>query len=208
MKKMIIMKSKLIILSLFVLIFALFIVSNVSAIDNETIIGDNSTQSGEITSDLEFEQSFDHKTVKKSEIFEVYLTVKNNGLEAYHNLSIFYPLPKGLNLLIYPNEYNNQSWFIDSLYPSESSTLTLVCQSLIDNTSYDFVASYGGTKVSEAKIFCEPENHSNNTPDNNQGIVDVLKSVNSGDIELKNTANPIFLLLFTLIFIPYIRFKY
>lgn len=211
------MNSKIILLSLFISVFALFVISSVCAIDNETILQDNSSQVDEINSDLEFNQDYSQNIVQKNEIFEVYLSVKNNGLDTFHNLSIYYPLPEGLKLLIFPKEYDGQSWFIDTLYPSETTTLTLICEPLIANTTYDFVVSYGGTEISEMNIYCEPSKDSDIIPDNpipdnpipdDYGMINALKSVNSDNTELKDTANPIFLLLFTLIFIPYIRIKY
>ena len=209
------MNSKNILFSFLILVLALIIVSAANAIDNETVLDDNTQQDVSKYPDLKFEQSYDPTIVHIEDVFEVYLNVHNTGLNTYHNLTVLYPLPNGLELLVYPPEYTNNSiWAIDTLYPNELSTLTLVCLPKIANTTYEFAASVDGQTVTEMDIYCEdapiPDVDPDYPSDGGGGMVDAVKSMadNPNGINLKDTANPIFLLLFTIIFIPYIRLRY
>ncbi|MBR6024428.1 MAG: hypothetical protein IK044_05640 [Methanobrevibacter sp.] len=203
------MNSKNIFLALILIVIALALVSNVSAADNGTA-NDNITQyEDSIVTNLDFEQSSEPSVVNKGDIFEARLSVTNIGSETYHNLTIYYPLPAGLEVLIYPVEYQNDSmWVIDTLYPNETNYLTLICSALISNTTYVFTASVDNETVSTTDVYCQPDivpPDNNNTSDiSHEGLI---KSISEGN-SLKETANPILLLLFTIIFIPFIRLKY
>ena len=203
------MNSKNIFLALAITVFALFLIDNVSAVDNGTV-NDNIVSYGDSTvTDLEFEQSHDPQIVNKDDIFEAHLSVKNVGPKTLNNLTINYPLPPGLEVIISPVEYQNNSvWVIDTLYPNETNYLTLVCVALVSNTTYEFTASVGNESATTMDVYCQPENSipdDNNTGDaSSSGLI---KSVTEGKT-LKDTANPILLLLFTIIFIPYIRLRY
>ena len=201
------MASKNILFFCLIIVFALLLVSTASAIDNDTVLGDNNPQSISDYSDLKFNQSYTPTTVYKQEIFEVFLSVENTGSRTYHNLSILYPLPNGVELMMYPSEYENNSvWIIDSLYPGERNTLTLVCIPTIANTTYEFEANVGGQTVTDLGVFCEPQEESGADSHYDDGVVNYLDNINKTN--LKEAANPIFLLLFTRIFIPFIRLKY
>lgn len=202
------MSSKNIFLVLILIVLTLFLVDSVSASDNDTANDDIASYEDSVIVNLDFEQSYNPETVNKGDVFEVYLSVKNTGSETYRNLSINYPLPPGLDVLIYPSEYKDNSvWVIDSLYPNETNSLTLICSALISNTTYEFTAGVGNESVGTMDVYCQPENV---VPDNNSTDTShcgLIKSLNEGH-SLKDTANPILLLLFTIIFIPYIRLKY
>ena len=208
------MKSKNIIFSFLMIILALLLVSTASASDNDTVLDANSPQVLSEYPDLVFEQSYDPKIVYKDSLFEVFLSVRNTGQNSYQNVSIYYPFPDGLELVIWPSEYNDPIWFIDTIYPGERNTLTLVCIPKIANTTYDFPAIVDGQTVTDVKIYCEdvpepepgPEPHVD--PSHHGGAIDVVKSVGENGISLKDAGNPIFLLLFMIIFVPYIRLKY
>ena len=205
------MRSRNIIFSFLMLILALVLVSSVSALDNDTVLDDNSPQSVSDYPDLVFEQSYDPKVVYKDNVFEIFLSVRNTGQNTYHNISILYPLPDGLELVVWPSEYDSSVWLIDTLYPGDLNTLTLVCIPKIENTTYEFPAMVDGQTVSDMEIYCEeaPEPEPPVGPDHHgRGAVDVVKSAAANGIDLKDTGNPIFLLLFMIIFIPYIRLKY
>ena len=81
---------------------------------------------------------------------------------------------------------------------------------MVSNTTYEFTASLGNESVTTMDVYCPGENiipdddGGNNTDSSSSGLI---KSVTEGK-NLKDTANPILLLLFTIIFIPYIRLKY
>ena len=205
------MNSKNILLALIITAFALFLlVSSVSAVDNGTVNDNNVFYGDNAVEDLEFEQTYEPEIIHKDDIFESHLAVKNVGSKTYHNLTINYPLPEGLEVLICPVEYQNSSvWVIDTLYPNETNSLTLVCSALVANTTYEFSASVGNESVTTMDVYCQPEetivpDDYNNTHSSSSGLI---KSVTEGK-SLEETANPIFLLLFTIIFIPYIRLKY
>ena len=205
------MNSKNILFSFLIVILTFLIVSTVNAIDNETVLGDNTQQGVSDYPDLKFEQSYTPRNVYTDNIFDVFLSVKNTGLNTYRNVSILYPLPNGLELLVYPPEYlNNSIWTIDSLYPGEISTLTLICIPKIANTTYEFAASIDGQTVTEMDVYCEDAPIPDIDPDypGGGGMVDAVKSIGDNGIDLKDTANPIFLLLFMIFFIPYIRLRY
>lgn len=204
------MSSRNIIFSLFILILVLFLVSTANALDNETVLDDNTQQDVSNYPDIKFKQSYDPTNVYTNEVFEVYLSVENTGLNTYRNVTIFYPLPNGVELLVYPPEYlNNSIWTIDTLYPNEISILTLVCLPKIANTTYEFMASVDGQTVSDIYVHCEDAPPVPDDPSPNPGgMIDSLKSIGDNGIGLKETANPIFLLLFMIIFIPYIRLRY
>lgn len=208
-KKGIIMNYKSIFGILLLITLTLFLVSSINAADNETVILDNNANEDY---NLEFNQSYDPSVVHKGDIFEVYLHVRNVGQDTYHNLSILYPLPQGLNLLIFPVEYDNSTWFIDTLYPGEDDMLTLVCVPTIAGKVYEFNAGIGSQTLlnSTMDIYVEGENtnSSNNTDIFDGGAIKALNSINNSDLSLKETANPILVLLFAIIFIPFIRIKY
>ena len=205
---MIIMNSKNIFLALVLIVFALFLVSNVSATDNGTVDDKSISYEDSVVTNLEFEQSSNPPVVNKGDIFETHLSVKNIGSETYNNLTVYYPLPQGLDVLIYPVEYkDNSMWVIDTLYPNETNVLTLICYALVSNTTYEFTAGVGNESVSTMDVYCMPEI---DIPDNNNTDVyhdGLIQSVSEG-YSMKETANPILLLLFTIIFIPFIRLKY
>ena len=206
------MNSKNIFLALALILIALFLIGNVSATDNVTV--NDYLESDDIVTNLEFEQNYNPSTVTKGDVFDVYLNVKNVGPNTYHNLTISYPLPEGLDVLIFPVEYKDNSiWIIDVLYPDTSNRLTLVCSPLISNTTYEFTVGVGNQSVSTMNVYCQPDpvipddngTDTSNTTDNS--YTGLIKSIAEGKT-LKNTANPILLLLFTIIFIPFIRLKY
>lgn len=202
------MNSKNIFLALILIAFALVIASNVSAADNGTANGTIVSHEDSIITNLDFEQSSEPSVVNKGDIFEAHLSVTNIGSETYHNLTIYYPLPPGLDVLIYPVEYKNDSiWVIDTLYPNETNYLTLICSALVSNTTYEFTASVGNESVGTMDVYCQPEiviPVNNSTDVSHDGLIESLSEGNT----LKETANPILLLLFTIIFIPFIRLKY
>ena len=199
-----IMESKKILLSILIIGFALVLVCNVSAADNESISDNNLIQEDSVYQDIELEQRYGPTTIiHKDEIFNVFLTVRNTGNNTYNNLLINYPLPKGLEVLIYPVEYDGTVWTIDTLYPGESNTLTLVCRPLISGTTYEFQASLDGINTSEMDVYCEGSIPTNNTDNNGQ----TLDAINNEISILKNTANPIYLLFFALFLIPYFRLR-
>ena len=209
------MRSKNILFALLMIILALMLVSTVNALDNDTVLDDNKPHAISDYPDLVFEQSYDPKVVYKDNVFEVLLSVRNTGQNTYHNVSIFYPLPDGLELMIWPSEYENSVWLIDTLYPGELNTLTLVCIPKIANTTYEFQAIVDGETVADMEIYCEeapepePEPVPPFDPDSHGGgAVDIVKSAATNGISLHDAGNPIFLLLFMIIFIPYIRLKY
>lgn len=204
------MNFKNIFLVVIITVLALFLISNVNAVDNNTADNDIELYEDAVSTDLEFEQTSDSQVVNKGDIFETHLSVKNVGSKTYNNLTINYPLPAGLELIISPVEYQNDLWVIDTLYPNETNYLTLVCVALVSNTTYEFTASLGNESVTTMDVYCPGENiipdddGGNNTDSSSSGLI---KSVTEGK-NLKDTANPILLLLFTIIFIPYIRLKY
>lgn len=203
------MNSKKIFLALALIAISLFLIGSVSATDNDTVNDDSSSYDDNIVTNLEFEQSYDPYTVNKDDTFEVYLNVKNVGPETYHNLTIYYPTPEGLNVLIYPSEYRDYSvWVIDTLYPNETNCLTLICTALIPNTTYEFTASVGNQTVTAIDVYCQPDpivpDDNCTTDTSHEGLI---KSVAEAKT-LAKTANPILLMLFTIIFIPFIRLKY
>ena len=203
------MTFKRILFAFVLIVLALFVITNISAADNDTVTNNNTVVGVDDSSNLQFEQSYNPPTVTKGNILEVYLAVKNIGSETYNNLTILYPLPKGLEVLIHPSEYKDNSvWTIDSLYPNETNTLTLVCVPTVSNVTFEFTASVDGGNVSTMDIYCQPSKNPDVGPGNGSGgMVDAIGSVSSNG-SLKDAGNPIFLLLFTLIFIPYIRIKY
>lgn len=202
------MNSKKIFLALILVASIMFIIGGVSATGNNTSNVNIPLNEDIILSDLEFEQSYDPYTIYKDDVFEVCLSVKNIGSVTFHNLTIYYPLPQGLDILLYPVEYQNNSvWVIDTLYLNETNYLTLVCSALVSNTTYEFTASVGNESVSTLDVYCQPDNI---IPDDNgtdPSYYGLIKSVSEGN-SLKDTANPVLLLLFAIIFIPYIRWKY
>ena len=90
--------------------------------------------------------------------------------------------------------------------------LTLVCVPTIANKVYEFNAGIGSQTLlnSTMDIYVEGENtnSSNNTDIFDGGAIKALDSINNSDLSLKETANPILVLLFAIIFIPFIRIKY
>lgn len=202
------MNSKSIFGLLSLIILTLFLVSNINAADNETIISDNNANENY---NIEFNQSYEPSVVHKGDIVDVYLHVKNVGQDTYHNLSIVYPLPQGLNLLIFPSEYDNRTWFIDTLYPGEDDLLTLVCIPTVADKTYEFTVGIDSQTLinSTMDLYVEGEtNSSNNTDIFDGGAIKAVDAINNSDLSLKETANPIFVLLFAIIFIPFIRIKY
>ena len=73
------MNSKNILFSFLILVLALVIVSAANAIDNETVLDDNTQQGVSKYPDLKFEQSYDPTIVHTEDVFEVYLKVHNTG---------------------------------------------------------------------------------------------------------------------------------
>ena len=209
MNKGIFMNSKGIFGLLILIILTFFLVSSINAADNKTIVSDNNANENY---NLQFNQSYEPSVVHKDDVVEVYLHVKNVGQDTYHNLSILYPLPQGLNLLIFPVEYDNSTWFIDTLYPGEDDLLTLVCVPTIAGKTYEFTAGVGSQTImnSTMDMYVEGENtnSSNGTDIFDGGVIKAVGSVNNSDLSLKQTANPILVLLFAIIFIPFIRIKY
>lgn len=201
------MGSKKILLALILVASLMFIIDGVSATGNDTSNDNITLDEDSILSNLEFEQSYSPYTIYEDDIFEVCLSVKNIGLVTFHNLTIYYPLPQGLDILLYPVEYQNNSvWVIDTLYPNETNYLTLVCSALVSNTTYEFIASIGNETVSTLDVYCQPDilPDDNGTNPSHESLI---KSVSESK-SLKNTANPVLLLLFAILFIPYIRWKY
>jgi hypothetical protein len=198
------MNFKKFLLSILLITFALLLISNVCAADNESVLENNILQGDSAYPDLEFEQKYGPSTtIHEDDVFNAYLNVKNTGNKLYKNLTIYYPLPKDLELIIYPIEYDGSYWTIDTLNPGESNTLVLVCSPLVPNTTYEFIAAFNGQEVTKMDVYCEPAAN----PDNNTDHHEVMGIIPDETSVLKNTANPIFLLLFALIFIPYIRLK-
>ena len=73
-----------------------------------------------------------------------------------------------------------------------------------------FKVSADGISKITMDIYVEGENtnSSNNTDIFDGGAIKALDSINNSDLSLKETANPILVLLFAIIFIPFIRIKY
>ncbi|MBR0271001.1 MAG: DUF11 domain-containing protein [Methanobrevibacter sp.] len=136
------MNSKVLLLSFVFILFGLSVMGGVCAIDNSTTLGDNNIQPD--TSNLEFTQNYTPTNINKNQVFEVLLNVKNTCPDTLHNLTILYKLPDQLNLIIWPDEYiNNSIWSIDTLYPNEDKTLTLVCIPTASNHTYEFTTDTG-----------------------------------------------------------------
>ncbi|MBQ9025353.1 MAG: DUF11 domain-containing protein [Methanobrevibacter sp.] len=136
------MNSKTLLLSFVYILFILSIISGVCAIDNSTALDDNNMESD--ASNLEFDQNYTPSTLNKDQVFEVFLNVKNTGSDTLHNLTILYRMPEHLDLIIWPDEYiNNSTWYVDTLYPSENKTLTLVCVPTLSNHTYKFTVDQG-----------------------------------------------------------------
>lgn len=134
------MNSKFILISLTLIFFTLFLIGGVSAKDNATMLSDNNLDNDVLN--LELNQNYTPDSINKGQLFDLYLSVKNTGSDPYHNLTILYNLPKGLELVLWPEEYYNKlAWNIDTLYPGETNTLTLVCLPMYSNYTYEFTAS-------------------------------------------------------------------
>ena len=134
------MNSRFILLSFALIFSTLFLIGGVSAKDNVTILSDNNLDNDVLN--LELNQNYTPDSINKGQLFDLYLSVKNKGSDPYHNLTILYNLPKGLELVLWPDEYsNNSTWNIDTLYPGETNTLTLVCLPMYSNYTYELTAS-------------------------------------------------------------------
>ncbi|WP_407381006.1 hypothetical protein [Methanobrevibacter sp.] len=137
------MDSKFLLLSFVLILSGLSIIGGVFAVDNGTAFGDSNMYSD--VSNLEFSQNYTPDSINKGQIFEIFLSVKNTGDDPYRNLTVLYRLPEGLDLLIWPDEYSDNSiWTIDTLYPNETSSLTLVCVPKYSNYTYTFTATDPG----------------------------------------------------------------
>ena len=193
------MKVKYVLFAL-IMVFSIFALTNaVSASENDTGFV-NDTSEDISTPDVDISQSYEPSTVSKGDVVDVYVDVKNNGNNAIQNLTIFYKIPKEFDLLIYPSEYENGMFIIDSIAPGQILRYTFICRALVSNVTAIFEASMDGSSIIPLDIFVQPEsgnNNSNQTDINGSGQI-----VNNAPINLNPAGNPFALLLLGLFLIP------
>ncbi len=198
------MKFKYVFFALIV-VFSIFALANaVSADENETVIA-NYTQEDVSTPDIDISQSYEPSTVSKDDVVNVYVDVINNGNETINDLTIFYKIPKEFNLLLYPSEYDDGKFVIDSLYPGQLLRYTFICQALVSNVDAIFEASLDGSSIIPLVITVQPEGSTN---ESNQSDVNGFSHVvNNAPTELSPAGNPFALLILGLFLLPLSIYK-
>ena len=216
------MNLKHLLFTLFIVFFVFAVVNTATAVDNGTDIVNDAPNDVSIPgvdvnqpnndisqstidtcqSDIELSESYEPSIVYKGDLVNVYLTVKNNGNSTIHDLIIYYKMPKEFDFLIYPSEFENGSFIIDSLYPGELIKYTFICKALVSNVTAIFGASLDGSSFIPLDIFVQSDNDNNQS--NQSGINDGGNKINTGHANLQPTGNPLTLLLLGLLSIPFI----
>ena len=219
------MNLKHLLFTLFIVFSVFAVVNTATAVDNGTDIVDDApndvsnpeidvnhpnndiSQSGidESPSDIEISQSYDPQIVYKGDLVNVYISFKNNGNSTVHDLIIYYNLPKEFDFLIYPSEFENGKFNIDSIYPGELIKYTFICKALISNITAIFEVSFDGSTFIPLDIYVQPDNNnqSNQSDINDDGY----NKINTDSVNSQPTGNPLALLLLGLISIPLFIYK-
>lgn len=220
------MNLKHLLFTLFIVFSVFAVVNTATAVDNGTDIVDDTpndvsnheidvnqpnndiSQSGidESPSDIEISQSYDPQIVYKGDLVNVYISFKNNGNSTGHDLIIYYNLPKEFDFLIYPSEFENGKFNIDSIYPGELIKYTFICKALISNITAIFEVSLDGSTFIPLDIYVQPDNNNNQS---NQSDIndDGYNKINTDSVNSQPTGNPLALLLLGLISIPLFIYK-
>lgn len=108
----------------------------VSASDNVTSDAlANNPNSSLNPENIKINHYYTPEKVVDNELVTVVVNVTNEGQIAYHNLTLYYNLPQGIEPLIWPSEYVNGTWTIDSLYPGKYYSLMIVGMITVSNTT-------------------------------------------------------------------------
>ena len=144
-------------LTLLTILFVLLSLACVSASDsNADDIVANDADSSVNPDDLDIQHNYNPDKVIKGQYFTLFVNVTNNGQVDYSNLSLFYNVPEGLEMIIWPSEYVNGKWTIDSLHPGESDTLSIVCMPTVSNVTLTPSLSDGVQTLSTLNVTIDP----------------------------------------------------
>lgn len=144
-------------LTLLTILLVFLSLACVSASDNDNAdIIANGEDSSVNPGDLDIQHNYNPTTVVEGEYFYLYVNVTNKGQTDYHDLTLYYNVPEGLDLLICPSEYVNGAWTIDSLHPGQTQSLTLVCVPLVSNVTLNSSVSVGNQTLGDVTIKIDP----------------------------------------------------
>lgn len=129
------MKTRAGFICLALLLFCLSLAC-VSASDNVT--GDalaNNPNSSLNPENITIDHYYTPENVTDNQLVTIVVNVTNKGQIDYHNLTLYYNLPQGIEPIIWPSEYVNGTWIIDSLYVGESYPFMIVGLITVSNTT-------------------------------------------------------------------------
>lgn len=185
------MKTRKIVTTLCLFLLSLILIGCVSAADNVTdeVIAAGDDGSVEDIS-LEVFQNYTPSEVHMGEYITICVGITNVGITEYTNLPILYRMPEGLDTIIWPSEYDRETWLIDSLHPGETDTLTLICQPLVSNTTLTTNVYINGKWMDSMDIYIAPSADlaiNVDTYEDSEGCVWFIDVINNGPDWALNT---------------------